>query len=213
MESSGRLEQQKMSNVGSYYFKHESEEEIDTHESEPEETSVQLEKEQRVEPISNLIENSDKPYKKALNYSQEDIHALASKAELLVLKTSAHNDDSEYEDDSEYTDEEDDITSYCTSEISERNAEYLEPTSHPTPATETPGQETQAGKVADVNQDNSGMQQQEENSLQLSGTWDHDLQVMCPALLHPGCWSADLAEHPGCQVKYDGQGSAQSTVG
>lgn len=176
MESSGRLEQQKMSNVGSYYFKHESEEEIDTHESEPEETSVQLEKEQRVEPISNLIENSDKPYKKALNYSQEDIHALASKAELLVLKTSAHNDDSEDEDDSEYTDEEDDITSYCTSEISERNAEYLEPTSHPTPATETPGQETQAGKVADVNQDNSGMQQQEENSLQLSGTWDHDLQ-------------------------------------
>jgi len=162
-----------MSNVGSYYFKHDSEEEIDTHESEPEETSVQPKKEQRVEPISNLLENSEKPYKKALNYSQEDIHALASKAELLVLKTSAHNDDSED------SDEEEDIISYC-SEISERKSDYLEPTSLPLYlqdyTTENAGPETQAEKVVDDNPDESGMQQQEENSLQLSGTWDHDLQ-------------------------------------
>lgn len=167
MEGLGRLEQRKMSNVGSYYFQHESEEEIDTHESEPEETSVQLEKQQRVEPVTNMQETSDKPYKKTLNYSQEDIHALASKAELLVLKTSAHNDDSDY------SDEEDDITSHC-SEISDHKPDH--PSNLPLLITEKAAPETQGEKVEDDNQDNSSMQQQEENSLQLSGTWDHDLQ-------------------------------------
>jgi len=170
MEGLGRLEQRKMSNVGSYYFQHESEEEIDTHESEPEETSVQLEKQQRVEPVNNMQANSDKPYKKTLNYSQEDIHALASKAELLVLKTSAHNDDSENSDD------EDDIISYC-SEISDHKQDYPDHPSHLTTlALENATPETQEEKVVDDNKDNSSMQQQEENSLQLSGTWDHDLQ-------------------------------------
>jgi hypothetical protein len=169
MESLGRLGQKRMSNVGSYYFKHESEEETDTHESEPEGTSVQLEKQQRVEPISNMLENSDKPYKKVLNYSQEDIHALASKAELLVLKTSAHNDDSDY------SGEEDDIESYC-SEISEHKAEYPESPQLQAPDIEHDAPETGEEKVCDANQVSSGMQQQEENSLHLSGTWDHDLQ-------------------------------------
>ena len=171
MEGLGRLDQRKMSNVGSYYFQHESEEEIDTHESEPEETSVQLEKQQRVEPVNIMQANSDKPYKKTLNYSQEDIHALASKAELLVLKTSAHNDDSENSDD------EDDIISYC-SEISDHKQDYPDHPSHLTTlALENATPETQEEKVVDDNKDNSSMQQQEENSLQLSGTWDHDLQV------------------------------------
>jgi len=175
METSGRMEH-RQSNVGSYYFKHDSEEEIDVNESEPEETSVQLDEYKRVEPISNLLHNSDKPYRKALNYSQEDIHALATKAELLVLKTSAHNDSDD--DESDESNEEDDIQGYC-SETSEKEPENSESVSLPpeylqSPDSASSGPDPLPGKVADQN--SGSTQQQEENSLQLSGTWDHDLQ-------------------------------------
>eukprot|EP00092_Neocalanus_flemingeri_P027351 GFUD01029663.1.p1 GENE.GFUD01029663.1~~GFUD01029663.1.p1 ORF type:complete len:572 (+),score=173.88 GFUD01029663.1:147-1862(+) len=174
METSGRMERQ-LSNVGSYYFKHDSEEEIDLPESEPEETSVPFDKDKRVEPISNLVNDTEKLYRKSLNYSQEDIHALASKAEMLVLKTSAHNDSGD-SGESDESDEED-RTGNCseTSEIEQENSEpaslppeYLQSADSP-----NPGPDPQPGKVEDQS---TGMQQQEENSLQLSGTWDHDLQ-------------------------------------
>jgi len=174
MEAIGRIEKKKLSNVGSYYFKHESEEEVETHDSDSEEeTSVQVKKDQPARPISNLLQNSDKPYKKVLNYSQEDIHALATQAELLVLKTSAHNDESEL------SEEEEDVR-YISSEESERRVEgsesvqkYIEYPSLPLTLNKP---ENDAEKVVDDISDNPSMQQQDENSLQLSGTWDHDLQ-------------------------------------
>lgn len=174
MEAIGRIEKKKLSNVGSYYFKHESEEEVETHDSDSEEeTSVQVKKDQPARPISNLLQNSDKPYKKVLNYSQEDIHALATQAELLVLKTSAHNDESELS-------EEEENVRDMSSEESERRVEgsesvqkYIEYPSLPLTLNKP---ENDAEKVVDDISDNPSMQQQDENSLQLSGTWDHDLQ-------------------------------------
>jgi len=177
--------ERQLSNVGSYYFKHDSDEETDKHESEPEETSVQPDKDKRVEPSSNLVHNSEKPYRKALNYSCEDIHALASKAELLVLTTSAHNDsnDSDDGDDSDDSDGEEENTGYI-SETTDTEPDYLEPTSLPPdysscPDTTLPSQDTPSWCLSAQDQDQQApadTEHQEENSLQLSGTWDHDLQ-------------------------------------
>jgi len=174
MEAIGRIEKKKLSNVGSYYFKHESEEEVETHDSDSEEeTSVQVKKDQPAQPISNLLQNSDKPYKKVLNYSQEDIHALATQAELLVLKTSAHNDESEL------SEEEENVRDMSSEEL-ERRVEGSESvqkyTEYPSLQLTLKKPENDAEKVVDDISDNPSMQQQEENSLQLSGTWDHDLQ-------------------------------------
>ena len=199
MEAIGRIEKKKLSNVGSYYFKHESEEEVETHDSDSEEeTSVQVKKDQPARPISNLLQNSDKPYKKVLNYSQEDIHALATQAELLVLKTSAHNDESELS-------EEEENVRDMSSEESERRVEGSESvqkyTEYPSLPLTLNKPENDAEKVVDDISDNPSMQQQDENSLQLSGTWDHDLQVTISNArsAHPGSWSSDLCGHPACQ--------------
>ena len=78
------------SNVGTFCFKYEELPERQKHQEKQESPPVSLKEEMRTggrESRSSLAEL----HRTKLNYSQEDIHALASQAELLVLTGSNHD--------------------------------------------------------------------------------------------------------------------------
>ena len=79
------------SNVGTFSFKYEELPECPTQREEQESPSVSPRGDMRTGQVTEPSSPLAQLHRTKLNYSQEDIHALATKAELLVLTGSNHD--------------------------------------------------------------------------------------------------------------------------